>query len=148
MIKPLRKRHVQVWTFLAILIPLGIISSWWVVPKIVTDRILHPPSSDALPILIKTISKDDYSVSLRRLEDWSAVQLEWINHSELTTPSAIIYELYPENGSDSLEGAGLIGRIDSRGIYHFPLKRDSINVHLHFMLYDIIHQKVIDRINF
>lgn len=148
MIKPLRKKHVQVWTFLAILIPLGIVSSWLVVPKAVTDRILHPASSNALPILIKTVSKDDYTVSLRRQEDWSAVQLEWINHSALTTPSAIIYETYPEKGIDSLEGAGLIGRIDSRGIYHFPLKRDSLNVHFHFMLYDIIHHQVIDRLNF
>jgi hypothetical protein len=124
------------------------VSSWLVVPKAVTDRILHPGLSHELPVLIKTISKDDYSVSLRRQEDWSAVQLEWNNHLALTVPSAIIYQTHLEKGTDSLEGAGLIGRIDSRGIYYFPLKNDSVNIHFHFMLYDIIHHQVIDRINF
>jgi hypothetical protein len=148
MIKPLRKKHVQIWFYLAILIPLGIVSAWLAVPKAVTDRILHPGPSYELPVLIKTISKDNYSVSLRRQEDWSAVQLEWNNHLALTAPSAIIYQTHPEKGTDSLEGAGLIGRIDSRGTYYFPLKNDSVNIHFHFMLYDIIHHKVIDRINF
>jgi hypothetical protein len=148
MIKPLRRRHVQIWILLAILIPPGIIGAWLVVPKAVTDRILHPAPSAELPILINTITKDNYSVSLRRQEDWAGVQLEWINHSALMTPSAIIYETHPEKGRDSLEGAGLIGRIDSRGTYFFPLKNDSLNIHFHFMLYDIIHHQVIDRINF
>jgi hypothetical protein len=148
MIKPLRKRHLQIWTCMAVLIPLGIISAWLVVPKPVTDRLLDPASSNALQVVIKTISTDHYSVSLRKEENGSSIQLEWINKSPLTAPSAIIYQTHPEKGMDSLEAAALIGRIDSRGVYHFPLKNDSLNLHAHFVLYDIVHHQVIDRINF
>ncbi len=148
MIKPLRKRHLQIWYSLAILIPVGIISAWLVVPNSVRDKILNPATSVALPLLIKTVSKDAYTVSLRRMEDSSALQLEWVNRSALTTPSAIIYEIYPQKGINGPEGAALIGRIDSRGSYHFPLEKDSSNIHASFILYDIIHHRVIDRINF
>jgi hypothetical protein len=148
MIKPLRKRHLQIWSCLAILIPLGIISAWMSVPKPVQDRILNPAVSDALPVLIQTISKEDYSVSLRRKQDWSAVQLEWVNHSPLTVPSAIIYETHRQKSMSGTEGADLIGRIDSRGTYHFTLENDSANTQRSFILYDIIHHRVIDRINF
>jgi hypothetical protein len=148
MIKALRKRHVQIWYALAVLIPLGIISAWLVVPAPVKDKLLNPAPSSAFPLLIKTISKDAYSVSLRRMEDSSAMQLEWINRSALTAPSAIIYEIYPHKGINGPEGAALIGRIDTRGTYHFPLEKDSSAIHASFILYDIIHHQVIDRINF
>jgi hypothetical protein len=148
MIKPLRKRHVQIWCTLAVLIPLGIISAWLVVPAPVKDKLLNPVPSEAFHLLIKSISKDTYTVSLRRMEDSSALQLEWINHSVLTAPSAIIYEIYPQKGITGVEGAALIGRIDARGTYHFPLEKDSSNIHASFILYDIIHHREIDRINF
>jgi hypothetical protein len=148
MIKPLRKRHVQIWYTLAVFIPVGIISAWLVVPAPVRERLLNPAPSHAFPLLIKSISKDAYTVSLRRMEDSSALQLEWINHSALTAPSAIIYEIYPLKGINGVEGAALIGRIDARGTYHFPLEKDSSNIHASFILYDIIHHQVTDRINF
>lgn len=148
MIKPLRKSHMRIWSALAVLIPLGIISAWLVVPAPVKDRLLNPVPSRALPLLIKSVSKDAYTVSLRRMQDSSAFQLEWISQSALTAPSAIIYEIYPQKGISGPEGADLIGRINSRGIYHFPLNRDPSNIHASFILYDIIHHRVIDRINF
>ena len=45
MIKPLRKRHLQIWTLLAVLIPVGIIVAWMAVPKKVTQELLQPPAS-------------------------------------------------------------------------------------------------------
>ena len=53
MIKPLRKRHVQIWYALAVLIPLGIIGAWLVVPEPVKDRLLNPAPSSALPAINK-----------------------------------------------------------------------------------------------
>jgi len=148
MIRPLRKRHIQTWYALAVLIPVGIIGAWLAVPTPVQDHLLNPAPSQALPLLIKSVSKDAYTVRLRRMEDSSAFQLEWICHSALTSPSAIIYEIDPQKGINDIEGAALIGRINSRGIYHFPLDRNSPDVHPSFILYDIIHHRIIDRINF
>lgn len=143
MIKPLRKRHLQVWSILLVLIPLGIISAMVVRPKSAKNVLLQPTSSEALPIVIKTIEKENYTVSLRG-NDQTATQLEWINKSVLTFPTAVIYKA---RESFSPERSELIGRIEARGNYHFALKPDSTN-NYHFILYDFIHQQKIDSIEF
>jgi hypothetical protein len=148
MIRTLRKRHKQIWTLLAFLLPLGILTAWLSVPKSVKDQLFQPSSTVALPLVIKTLKKNNYSISLRSNEDGSVVQLEWINQTALTFPSAFIYEVNPGNNGQELEGAGMIGRIGSRGTYHFPLKKEPGNNQYHFVLYDIIHHDILDRINF
>ena len=65
MIKPLRKRHVQIWTGIAILLPVGMICAWLVVPKPVKDHLWQPASTVALPVIIKSVTKENYSVNLR-----------------------------------------------------------------------------------
>jgi hypothetical protein len=45
MIKQLRKRHLQIWVALAVLIPVGIVAGWMAVPKKVTQELLQPPAS-------------------------------------------------------------------------------------------------------
>jgi hypothetical protein len=148
MIKPLRKRHLQVWSALLLLIPLGIISALLVRPSPVKDDLLQPGSTEALPVVIKTIEKENYTVTLRS-DDQTATQLEWINKSVLTFPTAVIYKTSLNRTFKSFnpENAELIGRIEARGTYHFPLKPDSTNNN-YFILYDFIHQQIIDSINF
>jgi hypothetical protein len=148
MIRSLRKRHLQIWTAIAVLLPVGMISAWLVVPKPVKDHLWQPAASVALPVVIKSLNKENYIVSLRTSNDRSALQLEWINQSALTSPTAIIYELSPDDKEQHMENADLIGRIDARGIYHFALKKQAAGMPLQFVLYDIIHHQVIDRINF
>jgi hypothetical protein len=148
MIKPLRKRHLQVWTVLAVIIPLGILSAWMVIPKPIKDHLFQPESSTALPIIVNSLSRDNYTVNLRSTKDGSALQLEWINKSALVSPSALIYEINPQYGEKDIEGSSLIGRINVRGIYHFALKKDSSVTKYQFILYDIIHHQAVDRINF
>jgi hypothetical protein len=144
----LRKRHLQIWTGIAVLLPVGMVCAWLVVPKPVRDHLLQPASTGALPVVMKSISKENYAVSLRTNNDRSALQLEWINLTALTSPSAIIYELSPSDRGQLVENAGLIGRIDSRGVYHFALKKEAADTPVQFVLYDIIHHQVIDHINF
>jgi hypothetical protein len=146
MIKSLRKRHLQIWLMLTFLLPFGIISAWLVVPKPPTDHLLQPPLSASLPVILKTIETNNYKASLRCNTDTSDLQLEWINKSALTTPSAIIYKT--ESKESKPVGSAIIGRIGERGIYHFALKKDKADQRFHFLLYDIIHHQVIDRINF
>jgi hypothetical protein len=148
MIKPLRKRHLQIWIGIAVLLPIGMICAWLAVPKPVKDHLWQPSSTEALPVIIKSVKKENYTVSLRSSKDHSSLQLEWIDQSPITSPSAIIYKLNPADTGRHIENADLIGRIDSRGTYHFSLKKDSIDIPMQFVLYDIIHHQVIDRINF
>jgi len=44
MIKSQRKKHLQIWTLWAVLIPVGIIVAWMSVPKKVTQELLQPPA--------------------------------------------------------------------------------------------------------
>src|SRR4051812_31372407 len=93
MIKPLRKRHLQIWRALLVLLPLVIIFGRLAVPVHAKNELLQPASSAALPLVLKTKENDDYLINLRSSKDTSALQLEWINKTTLTVPSAVIYKL-------------------------------------------------------
>lgn len=138
--KPLRKIHVQVWILLAVLIPVGIISAYMVVPKEAVNKLLPEEKSAALPIVINKAETKNYSVYLRRSADNKSYQLQWINNRASVQPSSLVYK--ERNGEREL-----IGRVESTGTYFFPLKADSLNAY-RFILYDIIHQHITDSINF
>lgn len=144
MVKQLRRRHFQIWSALLVLIPSGIISATLVIPRQAKNDLLQPASGEALPVVIKTIEKPGYTIRLRG-NSQSAAQLEWINKTPLTVPTAVIYKTIP--GKQSFGNGELIGRIESRGTYHFNLKNDSTN-NYDFILYDFIHGQIIDSINF
>ena len=143
MIRPLRKRHLQIWSALAILIPVSIVSALLVRPKDIPGNLLQPASTEALPVIIKTVERKHYVVRLRG-NNQVATQLEWINKNVLTFPTAVIYKT-PRTFSPTHDD--LIGRIEARGTYRFGLKPDARNEY-HFILYDFIHQQKIDSINF
>lgn len=138
--KPLRKRHLQVWTLLAILIPAGIISGYFAVPGEATNKLLQEDIAAALPDVVNKIERKDYAVYLRAAADKMSWQLQWVSKKASTVPSSLIYK----TGSSDNE---LIGRVEGQGSYYFPLKADSANLY-RFVLYDIIHQQTIDSLNF
>ncbi len=153
MIRPLRKRHLQIWSALLVLIPTGIITAWLSIKRPVHSNVLQPASEQALPKIIFSTDKESYAVRLRADES-GARQLEWINKDVLAVPSAVIYKASPNPseggayGKFSPEHAELIGRIEARGSYYFLLQKDSINEIPKFILYDFIHEKIIDSITF
>lgn len=145
MMKPLRKRHLQIWTALAILIPIGIIVAYINVPKKVIGELIQVDSEKALPLVINSVDKLNYSVVLRSNEDKTQLQLEWINKTASVYPSSLIYKI--RNEKQELKEAELIGRVEAKGHFYFPLKKDSTNKY-QFILYDIIHKKQTDIVNF
>ncbi len=142
--KPLRKRHLQIWTAWAILIPVGIIAGYVSVPKKAIGELIQVDSGKELPLVINSADKTNYSVVLRSSEDKSQLQLEWINKTASTYPSSLIYKV--SNEKQELKDAELIGRVEAKGHFYFPLKNDSAAKNI-FILYDIIHQQKIDLIN-
>jgi hypothetical protein len=148
MIKSLRKRHLQIWTLWAVLLPIGIITAWLAVPKRVIDKLLQPGTSTALPVLLKSIDKKNYTVNLKSNENYSQYQLEWLNKETLTVPSFLIYKASPNpSKGGALEESELIGRIEAKGTYNFPLKGGSKDYYS-FVLYDIIRKQIIDSLKF
>ena len=149
MTKNLRKRHLQIWSLLLVLLPAGIIAARLVTPVPVTDKLLQPRAAAALPVIVKTIEKENYAIHIRKSND-STFQLEWINKTTLTVPTATIYKIAA--GSTDIKKGILIGRIEARGTHLFPLTDKGLNIsanqRFQLLLYDFIHQQVIDTINF
>ena len=145
MIKPLRKIHLQIWIILAVLLPVGIISTWFVIPHPVKDRLLQPIPTQALPLLLKSYGQRIPCISIRTNADSTVFQLEYINATELVFPSVLIYQVSDSN--KTIEDGNILGRIDMRGAYHFPLKKHPGSKNFYFVMYDIIHHKIIQRIN-
>jgi hypothetical protein len=146
MVRGLRKRHLQIWTAWAVLIPVGIISAVIVRPQLPKDKLLQPAATPALPVVLKSVDKDDYTIGIRSNSDTSMLQLEWINKKTLTYPTATIYE--DTTNANNISKAVLIGRIEARGTYHFALTKELARSRYHFIVYDFIHQKVIETITF
>ena len=156
MMKPLRKRHLQIWTISALLLPAGIIFAWLAIPSQQPVQLLQTPGVTLLPVINQTRNLNNYTVSLRTNQDHTGWQLEWKNITPLKVPSAVIYRVQGQAPGEITAttpfkpaNAELIGRIETRGNYVFPLMQDTLtHSSLHFVLYDFIHEKVIDSINF
>jgi hypothetical protein len=155
MMKPLRKRHLQTWIAIAILLPVGNIFSWLVIPDPVPVNILSASSVELLPVIQAKKETNQYCINIRSNSEKTNWQLEWKNKLALTVPSAVIYKgpLNPPGGetfgSFTPGNSQLVGRIEAKGDYTFPLKIDSIqNKQLNLVIYDFIHDKVIEYLNF
>lgn len=145
MIKLLRKRHFQVWSLMAIVLPAGIAAALLLRPRPATGKLLQPVTANALPVILQETKKEGYIVRLRGDFTGQPAQLEWLNTSVLRYPTAVIYKTPP--GKFNIHGSTLIGRIEARGIYRFVLPADSSGKH-HFIVYDFIKQQLLDSFSF
>ncbi len=150
MIKPLRKRHWQIWIALAILLPAGIVIAWLSIPIPARDKLLQPSSSKALPVILKTYQPGNgIEINIRTTGDTTELQLEWLNNQPLTYPTATIYET--QVNDSNIQHGKLVGRIEARGNYHFLVDstfRPPYSANYQLVLYDFIHQQNIDIIKF
>lgn len=143
-----RITHFYTWILLAVLLPLLMLIARLATPLQPTQILFQPSDSSdlkLLPVVAGHRKAAGYDVYLRCSQDSVKWQLEWINKQELKFPTAAVYKV--PRGEINVSNSELIGRIEARGLYHFPLRRDSTNQY-HFMLYDFIHNKVIDTLNF
>jgi hypothetical protein len=144
MIKSLRKRHREVWTIWAILLPTFIVLGWLVIPNSSPVKLLDQQLTP-LPVVISSMSNNSHDISIRGNQEKTLLQLEWINKTPLTVPTAVIYRL--TDSTLDITRDELIGRIEARGNYIFPLRVNSLKDSLtRFTLYDFIHGKPIEHI--
>jgi hypothetical protein len=142
MIRPLRKRHLQIWIVWALLLPLGIVSAV-MARRYIPVNAIETQNGSLLPVVIKENTWKGNTVQLRSNSLGSIQQLVWMNRQMLSIASATIYLADIDTGS--IASSKYIGRIESRGNYVFdlPLKKAY-----HFIIYDFIHQQIVGRINF
>jgi|SRR4030095_16043042 hypothetical protein len=163
MIKPLRKRHLQIWILWAVLIPIGIIVAWMAVPQKATQELLQNKTPGSTYHTIDSIERENYkinilipnSVSIEHPVGWEYdLKVEFINKKESAIDSLLLYKVidYTDNNVDKQE---LLGRIESNGMQDFRLKVFDLRVNNNrfdyrdkFLLYDIIRKQIVDTINF
>ena len=142
MIRSLRKRHLQIWILWALLLPLGIVSAIMARRTIPTSAV-EIQNVFLLPVVIQEKTWQGNTVQLRGSNRSSIHQLVWMNKEMLSIASATIY--LANNDSNSILSSKYIGRIESRGNYVFDLPAEN---QYRFIVYDFIHQQIIDHINF
>jgi len=145
-IKPLRKRHLQIWIAWAVLLPVGIAVAYISVKRPATIQLLQPPAGTGLPVIIKSVDNERYSIALLGNPDSTQLQLQWVNMKVLSVPTATIYKVAA--GSIDLTGAVLLGRLEARGTYYFPVDSGFLREKPDLVVYDFIHNKVLDTIKF
>jgi hypothetical protein len=138
--KQLRKRHRVIWFFIAAIIPFLLLVSWLLIPQLEPVKAVAQSQPGALPVVLKTLELPNHYEANLRTNNRGDYQLEWRSYAALRIP-AVIYQL-KDNGKQFL-----IGRIEARGIYRFPVQSDSTSNDFRFQLYDFIHERVIDTIN-
>jgi hypothetical protein len=143
MIKTLRKRHLQIWSLWALLLPLGIIAATLARKPVVKDNFAQTQNMAAWPVLIAEKKLSENSLQLRTTTAGTVRQLVWLNREPLTVPSATIYLAKADTAT--MAGAAYLGRIETRGTYVFSLPVQS---EYHFLLFDFIHQQIIGRLSF
>ena len=65
MMKPLRKRHLQIWMAWAILLPVGIVVAWLSVPEQKPVKLLQSHTVEVLPVIKNTKDLDNYTINIR-----------------------------------------------------------------------------------
>lgn len=146
MIKSLRKRHFQVWTLLLLFIPTGITFAWLAVPNREPVKLLQGENIVLLPVVRLDYDMPAYNAKIRTDNGQMNWQLEWTNKQVLMTPSAVIYRM--DEPGQEISRAHLVGRIESRGQYLFPMTPISQSEkQVYLVVYDFIHQQILERIN-
>ena len=149
MIKNLRKRHLQIWLLWAVLMPTAILFAWRAIPQNAPQQLLQKQENKSLPLIIQQWDKESYQVQLQSDQEKSHFQLEWKNKTVLIHPTATIY--FSRKSPFQIDQSLLVGRIEARGTYHFPLDSTEqawLSSRGKIVLYDFIHQQIIDTLNF
>lgn len=130
----------------ALLLPLSIVFAWLVIPDQPPVKLLEQVNTTSLPVVIASKKTIAYEINLRTKADSAEWQLEWKNKIPLTIPSAAIYHI--TNPVSEITKNKLIGRIEARGSYFFPIKINGNSKGTSIVLYDFIHNKIIETIHF
>jgi hypothetical protein len=155
MIKALRKRHLQTWTLLAVLIPVCIIAAWIAVPEKVTQELFQKEMVRNTSVTLTSVKKESYKLSLLidTAKSENAVNLEFINAEKFTAPSLLLYRLI-DTTTDNIDKQELLGRIEGKAPHYFPLPYLTVISCLEFsntakfVLYDIRKRQPIDTLIF
>lgn len=112
MIKPLRKRHLQFWVYIALILPAAFYSAYLNIPDPVVEE-TAVVSTDLLPLEISELEHVEGLTVILRGQGESR-QLEFRLSETWPSASAVVY-------LDGGESRILLGRLSTRGSHGFLL---------------------------
>ena len=141
MILPLRKRHLFTWATLAVLLPVGFVSAYLVIPKPVADRVEYFGQATPLEKVLGTGDDEFFLVNYRSSIDDSIKQVEIVIKKPLSKPFALAYlSVIPEPAT--VEGLMLLGKLGSKGVYRFNLNQPVIiSGNFYIVFFDFIKKE-------
>ena len=128
----LQKRHRLIWVLLAILLPIGFVSAYLVIPS--------PTTQPYKATVSEAVIGEDNLASVHYNSTTSSLQV--VLKKALTTPSTTLFL----SNDETITNATLIGSLSSKKAYAFSLPKALSNTHLLF--YDGIKQEVYHHIKF
>jgi len=139
-----RKRHIQSWILLALLLPLGMGSAWYVRPRQpIQQELLSIPVE--LPLLVRAYRGAGTEIRILKDSVGAALQLEWTTTKVPDFPVLLIFD----NRHHTQGAMGrYIGRVEGPRTYRYPLPEDTDTERFDFSLYDPLHKRVIEQFKF
>lgn len=139
----LRRRHLQIWVLLFFALPILIFLAQLTIPVYPISKLEEKKENYFLPLLLKKYERSSYMLIVKTDTQHTVQSFEWINKQPLQSPSALLY-MTSTTKEFSTSDALLIGRIEARGSHQFLVEKNNYD---QLIVYDFIHNKVIDTIN-
>lgn len=147
MIPELRKRHKWMWLILTILLPMGFITAYSLIPK--SQELVNKqlPTTKPIPLtkILSLKNTPQFDVSLREDSHLGLKQIEVLVKKTLTRPSTHLY--LSDKSSKGIKQAQFLGILETQGAYYFNLN-PSMTYQNAFvvMFYDKIGEEVYEEI--
>ncbi len=147
MVPELRKRHKWMWLVLTILLPLGFITAYSLIPESQELRNKQLPATKPIPLtkIVSIRQTPQFDVSLREDNGLGLKQIEVTLKETLTRPSTHLY--LSDKSSTGIENAQFLGVVTTRGSYRFNLN-PSMTYQSAFVVifYDKIAEQVYEEV--
>lgn len=137
MIRSLRKRHLNMWLIIAVLLPLGFIAAVFATPQSLAKGALDVPEKGKL---LKQMTMDWGPVELRGLPD-SSQMIQFKVTTAIKTAAVAVY--LGKKPIDHPTNGQFLKKLDSRGLYEAKLDKAWFGMTPHLLFYDPIKQEVV-----
>ena len=148
MILRLRKRHLYVWIFLGLFLPIGFIAALRAIPEVDTQDQELPSFglAEALPEVVASKASNSMEISLLMGDDPNQKQLEIHSLQAVKNPAATLY--IGEKAVNSPDQGVFLGQLGSKGIQRISLDSTLSNYrNYHVLVYDPIKKVVIEQVS-
>ena len=147
MVPELRKRHKWMWLILTILLPMGFITAYSLIPQ--SQEVINEQLPASKPIPLSKIASiqntPQFDVSLREDANLGMKQVEVIVKERLNRPSTHLY--LSDKSSREINDAQFLGVLGAQGAYRFNLNPAATYPNAFVVLfYDKIEGKIYEEV--